>query len=144
MSSHFLPSTQVRGVVNLCEEYRGPTQSYKRLGMRQLWLPTTDHFEPSVEDLESAVNFIAEHEAIGKRVYVHCRAGHGRSAAVVFAWLLAKDPKTDMKKLNQELCQLRDVRRTLWKQHNILRLHDRLLKANPEPADGDDDDAAGH
>lgn len=48
----------VRGVVNMCEEYRGPVKSYNRLGIEHLWLPTVDHFEPSVEDLKKAVSFI--------------------------------------------------------------------------------------
>lgn len=42
---------KVRGVINLCEEYRGPLRKYKELGMEQLHLPTTDHFEPTVDDL---------------------------------------------------------------------------------------------
>jgi len=91
-----------------------------------LRLPTTDHFEPTVEDLEKGVKFITEHEALGKRVYVHCRAGHGRSAAVVFAWLLSKNPDVDLQQLNREICELRDVRKTLWKQKNIIRYHSRL------------------
>jgi len=123
---HFENWLQIRGVVNLCEEYQGPEKSYKRLGMRQLRLPTTDHFEPSVEDLNKGVQFIADHQALGKRVYVHCRAGHGRSAALVFAWLLAKNPDANLKELNQEFCQLRDVRKTLWKQRNIIRYHSQL------------------
>jgi atypical dual specificity phosphatase len=40
----------VRGVINLCEEYRGPVRKYKELGMEELHLPTTDHFEPTVDD----------------------------------------------------------------------------------------------
>jgi hypothetical protein len=82
---------QVRGIINLCREYRGPIRHYERLGMEELYLPTTDHFEPTVGDLETAVNFIAQYQQHGKRVYVHCRAGHGRSAAVVFAWLLRQE-----------------------------------------------------
>ena len=121
---------KVRGVINLCEEYAGPQKSYKRLGMLHLRLPTTDHFEPSVEDLEKAVKFIGEHKALGKRVYVHCRAGHGRSASVVFAWLLSQNPDTNLQQLNQEFCQLRDVRKTLWKQKNIIRYHSRLRVAD--------------
>jgi len=35
----------------MCEEYRGPLKKYKDLGVEQLHLPTTDHFEPTVEDL---------------------------------------------------------------------------------------------
>jgi hypothetical protein len=99
------------------------------------------------------VAFILGHEKAGERVYVHCKAGHGRSAAVVFAWLLYKnchqnqnyqnqDQKQkqhpDNKKkavtvevevavepriLNQQLCRKRDVRRTLWKQPNLKKFH---------------------
>jgi len=120
--------SKVRGIVNLCQEYEGPVRTYKRLGMRYLRLPTVDHFETSVEDLELAVRFIKKHKAEGKRVYVHCRAGHGRSAAAVFAWMLSKDPRADRRELNEYLCTLRDIRRTLWKQNNICKFHARLLQ----------------
>jgi atypical dual specificity phosphatase len=95
--------------------------------MKELYLPTVDHFEPTVEDLESAVQFIKTRQAVGERVYVHCRAGHGRSAAVVLAWLMTKDPNVDVKTLNEELCQIRNVRSTLWKQQNIKEFHSRLV-----------------
>jgi len=113
----------VRAVINLCEEYQGPVKQYKRLGMRELRLPTTDHFEPSVEDMKTAVEFIKEYQDndLGK-VYVHCRAGHGRSAAIVYAWLLAKEDDVDsidMETLNAQLCELRDVRKLLFKQPNV-------------------------
>ena len=101
------------------------------------------NFVPSPK---SAVAFIKRHEAQGKRVYVHCRAGHGRSAAVVFAWLLYKDPIVDRKTLNSEFCKLRNVRKTLWKQPSIEQLHTRLLEkgtllldfADPPPEMVDD------
>jgi atypical dual specificity phosphatase len=65
----------VRAVINMCEEYRGPLQKYKQLGIRQFWLSTVDHFEPSLEHLKKAVEFLEEHEALNKRVYVHCKIG---------------------------------------------------------------------
>ena len=43
---------QVRGVINLCDEYAGPVKKYKTLGIQQLHLKTVDHFEPSVKDLK--------------------------------------------------------------------------------------------
>jgi atypical dual specificity phosphatase len=129
---------KVEGVINLCEEYRGPDRTYRKLGIRHLHLPTTDHFEPSLEHLKTAVHFIAEHEASGKKVYVHCRAGHGRSAAVVFAWLLSKNPKIDLKQLNRDFCQIRNVRKTLYKQRNILRFHT-LLQNQKGDIDNDDE-----
>lgn len=116
----------------MCKEYKGPVSKYKILGMDELYLPTVDHFEPTVEDLERAVKFIRKHEAEGKKVYVHCRAGHGRSAAVVLAWLMTKDPDVDVKVLNEELCGIRNVRSTLWKQTNIKEFHSRLQHNNKD------------
>ena len=58
----------------------------------------------------------------GGRVYIHCRAGHGRSAAVVYVWLLSQEndvENIDMKALNEKLSSLRNVRKTLWKQPNL-------------------------
>lgn len=72
---------------------------------------------------QSAVAFIEAHKARGDRVYVHCRAGHGRSAAVVFAYLLNEDPGVDPMQLNAEFCRIRDVRKTLWRQPNIRQFH---------------------
>ncbi len=57
---------------------------------------------------------------------MHCRAGHGRSAAAVMAWLLHKDPTADPRQLNRELCQLRNVRPTLWNQTNLIQFHTKL------------------
>lgn len=110
----------VRGVINMCDEYRGPIKKYDRLGMEELWLRTVDHFEPSVSDLKKAVHFIEKTKEEGGRVYVHCRAGHGRSAATVFAWLIYQDPdQEDLQALNEWLSLKRNVRKTLWRQPNI-------------------------
>ena len=85
---------------------------------------------------KSAISFIKRHEAHGNRVYVHCRAGHGRSAAAVFAWLMYKDPNLELQLLNAQLRKQRDVRKTLWKQPNILNLHSRLLEKGSVLLDG--------
>lgn len=133
----------VRGVVNMCSEFRGPERQYKKLGIRHLWLPTVDHFEPSVADLERGVAFIKKHQEKGSKVYVHCKAGHGRSAAVVFAWLIYTNPKVDLRELNMEFCQLRSVRKGLWQQTNILEFQARLQRGEIEltewPSPNDDD-----
>ena len=80
----------VRGIVNTCEEYAGPQSHYEPLGMIQLRIPTVDFMPPSLEDIEKAVGFM--HETVGKghQIYVHCKAGRGRSATVVLCWLVAK------------------------------------------------------
>ena len=57
---------------------------------------------------------------------MHCRAGHGRSAAAVFGWLIYKDPIVDLQALNSDFRKLRNVRSTLWTQPSIQQLHKRL------------------
>ena len=131
----------VGGVINMCQEWRGPTRQYKNLGIEELYLPTTDHFEPSQEDLISALSFIKRHEAQGKSVYVHCRAGHGRSGAVAYAWLLLKGYPKSIEKpeaLNEYLCMLRNVRKKLWKQPNLKALRDRLIRSKGSLVDLND------
>ena len=95
--------------------------------MTELRLQTVDHFVPSLEHLEAAVDFIRQHEARGERVYVHCRAGHGRSAAAVLAWMVSKDPVVDVQELNRQLRQKRYVRKSLWKQTTLQDFHRSLL-----------------
>ncbi len=50
-------------------------------------LPLLDTREPTCEQIERGVAFIAEHRGRGG-VYVHCAMGHGRSATFVAAFLL--------------------------------------------------------
>uniref|UniRef100_A0A7S2CPR4 Tyrosine specific protein phosphatases domain-containing protein n=1 Tax=Florenciella parvula TaxID=236787 RepID=A0A7S2CPR4_9STRA len=101
----------VKGVVNLCDEFMGPTRSYAQLQMQELRLPVVDHFEPSVADLQKAVDFIERVTKDGSAVYVHCKAGHGRSAAVVFAWLTIKHPEKTPKEIQALLSSKRKVRK---------------------------------
>jgi atypical dual specificity phosphatase len=84
----------VRGVVNMCYEYPGPKASYARLGMKQLYLPTVDHTEPRVEQMKEAVAFIKFHKDKGEKVYVHCKAGHGRAASIALCWMMHENRKT--------------------------------------------------
>lgn len=114
----------VRAVVNLQAEYAGPVLAYERLGIRQLRLPTVDHYEPEFESLIKAVEFINECRDRGDRAYVHCKAGHGRAGAVALAWLAysraASGNKVDAHALNLELLGKRRVRKELFKQPMIL------------------------
>ncbi len=78
----------VRGVINMCREYRGPLGEYQRYGIEQLWLPTVDFNPPSLEDIERGVEFLDRITGQGGKVYVHCKAGRARSATVVLCWLV--------------------------------------------------------
>lgn len=133
----YLHKQNVKGVINMCEEYKGPLKQYAKLGIEQLHLPTTDHFEPTFEDMKSAVEFINEFKASNEKVYVHCRAGHGRSAAIALAWWMSEHDgdsltEDDVEQLNKELCGLRNVRETLYKQPNVNRFRS-FLELNRSP-----------
>lgn len=110
----------VRGVVNMCAEYNGPLEAYTELGIKQLRLPTVDHFEPKLDYMEDAVNFIQSHKDRGEKVYVHCKAGHGRAASIALCWMLHADKQLSAKDGNAMLCSKRKVRPTLFKQENVL------------------------
>lgn len=78
----------VRAVVNTCEEYPGPVEEYEKLGIEQLWIPTTDFTHPRLEDVTRAVEFVQRHAESGETVYIHCKAGRARSATVALCWLM--------------------------------------------------------
>ncbi len=85
-----LVSAGVTGVINMCIEYRGPKNTYDKLGIEQLWLPTVDFTPPSLGDIRKGIQFINKHIEAGGKVYVHCKAGRGRSATVVLCWLMLR------------------------------------------------------
>ncbi len=139
-----LQANGVKGVVNMCDEYEGPVEEYKRHGIKQLRLRTVDHFQPSVTNLVKGVKWINEHKKRGERVYVHCKAGHGRSSALVMAWLMnegrGSPEEIQVSHINEDcypthiycvlclnqvlfkalLLNKRRVRKFLYKQGNIL------------------------
>ncbi len=83
-----LAAAGVGAVVNTCEEYRGPQQAYKQWDIKQFYIPTVDFTHPSFEDVCKAVEFIDSQIQAKKSVYIHCKAGRGRSATVAICWLI--------------------------------------------------------
>lgn len=79
----------VRAVINLCEEYCGPIKAYELAGIKQLRIPLVDYTSPSLSQVDQCVAFIDRHVSQGEVVYVHCKAGRGRSPTIVLCWLIA-------------------------------------------------------
>jgi atypical dual specificity phosphatase len=77
----------VRRVVNLCREWNGNEALYARAGVAQLYLPTIDWDIPTLEACLAGAKFIKEAADAGETVYVHCKAGRGRSTCIVLAYL---------------------------------------------------------
>jgi protein-tyrosine phosphatase len=55
-----------------------------------LWLPVKDHTPPTPAQLELGVDFLEKLVGLGKKIYVHCRRGHGRAPTLVAAYLIKK------------------------------------------------------
>ena len=58
---------------------------------------------------------------------VHCKAGHGRSAAVAYAWLVFADRgATSPRAVYAAFARKRTVRRGLWRQPNVASMAEQL------------------
>jgi len=51
-----------------------------------LWLPTPDHHSPTIAQLTQGVTQLEILIALGKKVYVHCKLGHGRGPTLAIAY----------------------------------------------------------
>lgn len=78
----------VRAAVNCCEEWDGG--GYAAHGIEQLRLNCVDFCDVPEAKLASAVAFVHGHVAQGHSVYIHCKAGVGRSTAVAVSYLASR------------------------------------------------------
>lgn len=88
----------INAVVTLLEPFEWTSQSplsspvtpeeWQQHEIAHLHIDAKDFVPLTTEQIESAVEFIREHIQKGGKVYVHCKAGRGRSATVVTCYLL--------------------------------------------------------
>jgi len=109
----------VSAVLDLVAEMEGPA-ALRAEGRRYLALPTLDGASPSLRDFGRGVEFVAACREEGRKTLIHCTFGHGRSAAMMAAVLIARgevaDPEPALRELRglQRLIYLtREQRRTL-------------------------------
>jgi atypical dual specificity phosphatase len=81
----------IKYVVNMCAEYNGPLKTYTKYNIKQLYLPTVDMTSPSLKDIEKAIQFMNEAYTNKEKIFVHCKSGMGRSAAIVLCHLVANE-----------------------------------------------------
>ena len=96
----------VAAVLDLTAEF-SEVELLRRTGYYNL--PILDLTAPTPEQLRSAVDFIRENAVTGI-VYVHCKIGYSRTAAVVGAYLMAAGHVTDA---DDAMARLREVRSPL-------------------------------
>jgi hypothetical protein len=81
----------VRAVINVSHELVDPRAALAEAAIAYLRVPCWDTCAPSLEHADRGVRRIAAEIAAGRRVYVHCGSGVGRSVAVVLCYLAAHE-----------------------------------------------------
>lgn len=93
-TKELIENENVRGVITMNEDYEtrrfsNSKQEWSDWGVTQLQLATIDfNNAPSQEMLQRGVEFIEEMNVHEKSVYVHCKAGRGRSTTLVACYLM--------------------------------------------------------
>jgi protein-tyrosine phosphatase len=77
----------VTGVISM--RLTPPLGFTKVAWLEVLHLPTPDQQAPSIEQLNTGVEFIHRHLDLGGSVYIHCRYGEGRGPTMVIAYLMS-------------------------------------------------------
>ncbi|MBI4159991.1 dual specificity protein phosphatase family protein [Candidatus Wolfebacteria bacterium] len=55
-----------------------------------VWIPVENHTAPKPDQLEFGVSVLEKLISSGRKVYVHCKNGHGRAPTLVAAYLVKK------------------------------------------------------
>lgn len=55
-----------------------------------LWLPVKDHQAPTQQQLDAGVALIDSLVKNQKKLYIHCKNGHGRSPTLLSAYFISK------------------------------------------------------
>jgi hypothetical protein len=81
----------IGAVVNVSRELIEPRAALESAGIDYLQVPCWDGRVPGLDDAHRGVGFIAANIAEGRKVYVHCASGVGRSVSLVLCYLCAHE-----------------------------------------------------
>lgn len=73
----------------------------------------------SVDDMNTCMNYISENIKDNKKIYIHCKAGRGRSASVVMCYMLWKLYEANGKISTTDIEQTYDILKHLRQEISI-------------------------
>ncbi len=121
---------EVQAVLSINEEWETSTslgvslpydnQHWEELEVTYKAMNVLDHSLLEIKELHDAADFIHKQLQAGKNVYVHCRAGVGRSAMAVAAYLI-KYEKFTAQKAGERIKEQRSIS-TILKQEKMDQL----------------------
>lgn len=86
-----------------------------------LWLPTEDDYPPNQFQFKTGVETIKKSIDDDKKIYVHCKNGHGRSPTLVIAYFIKYE---DM--------SIEEARELIKSKRPEIHLHDAQIKGLKE------------
>jgi hypothetical protein len=99
-----------------------------------VWLPVKNHAAPSQEQLEFGVAVLEQLVRLKKKVYVHCKNGHGRAPTLVAAYLMKRG-----KTAEKAVAMIKNKRSSVHietAQREALRTFEILHQKHTKPAAG--------
>lgn len=93
-ASSLVAQENIKAVLSINEDWElepmgcSIPEDWEGLGITYKTMSSQDHQPLNKDQLEHAAEFIHQQIETGKNVYVHCRAGRGRSAMAVAAYLM--------------------------------------------------------
>lgn len=85
-----LKSQGLTAIMNLCAEFCDLHEIEEKHGFEVYYLPVHDEEAPDMVEMEKALAWLDEAVYLGKKVYIHCRHGIGRTGVVLNAYLLRR------------------------------------------------------
>lgn len=80
----------VKAILNLCAEFTDLHLIEGEQGFEVYHLPVQDEQAPDLAELEKALDWLDEAVYLGKKVFIHCRHGIGRTGTVLNAYILRR------------------------------------------------------
>jgi len=77
------------------------------------WIPTPDHTPPTQDQLSFGSSVLTKLVSQNKKVYVHCKNGHGRASTLVSAYLISKGSSVE-----DAIALIKEKRPTMHLQDN--------------------------
>lgn len=126
-----LRAAGVGAILSLCAEYLDPDAECARAGLVTTRVPIHDDLWLRTRDFDASLAWIDARVAEGKKVYVHCAAGRGRSVSVAIAWLVRRHGLG----VDAALSRIQAVRRaanpTPWQMYAVRRVASRQTSSSP-------------
>jgi atypical dual specificity phosphatase len=111
---------KIGAVLDVTIENREPYYITRNKSIKYLRLPVLDKTSPSIEQLENGVKWGWEQLSQGKILYIHCSAGHERSATFVGAMLLRLGECQTVEEAVKKIQSKRPKARLIGDQQKIL------------------------